>query len=117
MVESAYKGELALLMNDPSEDQIIVWARQIYDKVQNCLQQEKLQSFFISSVNLLDKFYDSYQHEMVFKTGIEVRPAHADESSDDLSEMEEESDSEEEDIALLRKLFLRMLKGILMSCC
>lgn len=110
LVNKAYQRELEVDLQNLSQDQVIVWAKLIYDYIEKYLSEELLPSFFVSSSNLLNKAYDSTQHELVFKSGAEFEPLQV--LDDDESQSFEDT---EEDVEYLRKLFLKMLKGILQS--
>lgn len=110
LVNKSCNRELGVDLQNNSQDQAIVWAKLIYDYIEDCLAEKRLSSFFIPSCNLLIKAYDWEQHELVFKSGAEFEPlptADDDESQD--------FDETEEDVEYLRKLFVKMLKGILLS--
>ncbi|KAJ7389065.1 hypothetical protein OS493_033924 [Desmophyllum pertusum] len=75
-------------------------------------EKEKLPSFFVPSVNLLEKNYDWEQHDKVFYGGLDLRPKDEDLTLD--------SDDESEDTIMadpgdFRKPVIKMLKGILQS--
>ena len=97
-------------LQNNSQDQATVWAKLIYDYIEDCLTEKRLSSFFIPSCNLLNKAYDGGQHELVFKSGAEFEPLST--TDDDESQ---DFDETEEDFEYLRKLFVKMLRGILQS--
>lgn len=111
LVNKACHRELGVDLQNISQDQVIVWAKLLYDYIEDCLTEERLPSFFVPSCNLLNRAYDSGQHELVFKSGAEFEP---------LPELDDDDESQdfddtEEDVIYLRKLFVKMLKGILKS--
>ncbi|XP_067034985.1 uncharacterized protein [Acropora muricata] len=112
LVSKSFHRELSVDPQNLSQDQVIVWAKLLYDYIEDCLREEKLPSFFVPSCNLLNRKYDSGQHELVFKSGAEFEPLNVLDDDDDESQ---DLDDTEEDVAYLRKLFVKMLKGILKS--
>lgn len=111
LVSKSFHTELSVDPQNLSQDPVIVWAKLLYDYIEDCLREEKLPSFFVPSCNLLNKNYDSAQHELVFKTGAEFEPLPVLDDDDESQDL----DNTEEDVAYLRKLFVKMLKGILKS--
>lgn len=112
LVNKSSHGELDVDLQNISQDQVIVWAKLIYDYIEDCLTEERLPSFFVPSCNLLNKAYDSGQHELVFKSGAEFEPLSVLDDDDGESQ---DFDTTEEEVKYLRKLFVKMLKGILKS--
>ena len=103
--------EIDLDIQNTSEDQGIIWARHIYDFLENCLEQEMLPSFFVPGINLLEKNYDSEQHEKVFFGGLEFQPM----DEDLMQDLDDALEGTKTDMRHLRKPFVKMLKGILQS--
>lgn len=110
-VNKSYHKEIDLDMQSTSEDQVIIWARHIYDFLENCLEQGKLPSFFMPDINLLEKSYDSEQHEKVFFGGLEFQPM----DEDLMQDLDDALEGTTTDVRYLRKPFVKMLKGILQS--
>lgn len=110
LVSKSCNRELGVDLQNNSQDQATVWAKLIYDYIEDCLTEKRLSSFFIPSCNLLNKAYDGGQHELVFKSGAEFEPLST--TDDDESQ---DFDETEEDFEYLRKLFVKMLRGILQS--
>ena len=115
LVNKAYQRELDVDLRNTSQDQVILWAKLIYDYTEECLTLEQLPSFFVHSCNLLTKAYDSTQHELVFKSGAEFEPLQAVDDDESQGDDDATDESTEEDVEHLRKLFVKMLKGILQS--
>ena len=115
LVNKAYQRDFDIDLRNTSQDQVILWAKLLYDYIEKCLTLEQLPSFFVPSCNLLTKAYDSTQHELVFKSGAEFEPLQV--LDDDESQVDDDAtdESTEEDVEHLRKLFVKMLKGILQS--
>lgn len=111
LVNKSYQKEIDLDMQNTSEDQVIIWARHIYDFIENCLEQEELPSFFVPGINLLEKNYDSEQHEKVFYGGLEFQPM----DEDLMQDLDDALEDTTTDKRYLRKPFIKMLKGILQS--
>ena len=111
LVNKSCNRELGVDLQNNSEDQATVWAKLIYDYIEDCLTEKRLSSFFIPSCNLLNKAYDGGQHELVFKSGAEFEPLPTTDDDDESQDFDET----EEDFEYLRKLFVKMLRGILQS--
>ncbi|XP_020624487.1 uncharacterized protein LOC110061963 [Orbicella faveolata] len=111
LVNKSCLKEIDLDIQNTSEDQVVIWARHIYDFLENCLQQEKLPSFFVPGINLLEKNYDSEQHEKVFFGGLEFQPM----DEDLMQDLDDALEGTTTDVRYLRKPFVKMLKGILHS--
>lgn len=111
LVDKSYNRELGVDLQNNSRDEAIVWAKLIYDYIEDCLSEKRLSSFFIPSCNLLNKAYDGGQHELVFKSGAEFEPLPTTDDDDESQDFDET----EEDVEYLRKLFVKMLRGILQS--
>ena len=111
LVNKSHLKEIDLDIQNTSEDQIIIWARHIYDFLEKCLEQEKLPSFFVPGINLLEKNYDSEQHEKVFFGGLEFQPM----DEDLMQDLDDALEGTTTDVRYLRKPFVKMLKGILHS--
>ena len=111
LVNQSCNRELGVDLQNNSWDEAIVWAKLIYDYIEDCLTEKRLSSFFIPSCNLLNKAYDSVQHELVFKSGAEFVPLPTTGDDDESQDFDET----EEDVEYLRKLFVKMLRGILQS--
>ena len=112
LVNRSYEKDTNLCVQNVSEDEVMIWAKQIYDFLENCLQQENLPSFFLPNLNLLERSYDSEQHDNVFYGGLESHPMDEDlmQDLDDALEGTREAGVEH-----LRKPFIKMLKGIVQS--
>ena len=63
------------------------------------------------NLNLLEKNYDSEQHDKVFYGGLEFRPM----DEDLMQDLEDALEGTREDVEHLRKPFIKMLKGIIHS--
>ncbi|KAJ7391519.1 E3 ubiquitin-protein ligase [Desmophyllum pertusum] len=74
-------------------------------------EKEKLPSFFVPSINLLEKNYDSEQHEKVFYGGLEFHPM----DEDLMQDLDDALEDTTTDLGCFRKPFIKMLKGILQS--
>lgn len=112
LVNRSYNKDINLCVQNVSEDEVMIWAKQIYDFLENCLKQENLPSFFLPNLNLLERSYDSEQHDNVFYGGLESHPMDEDlmQDLDDALEGTRELEVEH-----LRKPFIKMLKGIVQS--
>ena len=111
LMNKYYHKEIELDLQNTSEDQVIIWARHIYDFIENCLEQEQLPSFFVPGINLLEKNYDSEQHEKVFFGGLEFQSM----DEDLMQDLDEALEGTTTDVRHSRKPFVKMLKGILQS--
>ena len=111
LVNKSYHKEIDLDMQNTSEDQVILWATHIYDFIENCLEEEQLPSFFVPGINLLEKNYDSEQHEKVFYGGLEFQPM----DEDLMQDLDDALEGTTTDVRYLRKPFVKMLRGILQS--
>lgn len=111
LTNKSYQKEIDLDIQNLSEDQIIIWAKHVYDFIENCLEQEELPSFFVPGINLLEKNYDSEQHEKVFYGGLEFQPM----DDDLMQDLDDALEGTVTDVRHLRKPFVKMLKGILQS--
>ena len=111
LVNKSCNRELGVDLQNNSRDEAIVWAKLIYDYIEDCVKEKRLSSFFMPSCNLLNKAYEGGQHELVFKSGAEFEPLP---TTDDDGESQD-FDETEEDVEYLRKLFVKMLRGILQS--
>lgn len=63
------------------------------------------------NLNLLEKNYDSEQHERVFYGGLEFHPM----DEDLMQDLDDALEGTREDVEHLRKPFIKMLKGIIHS--
>ena len=115
LVNKAHQKELDVDLQNSSQAQVVFWAKLIYDYIEKCLTLEQFPSFFVHSCNLLTKAYDSTQHELVFKSGAEFEPLQVLDDDESHSDHDATDESTEEDVEHLRKLFVKMLKGILQS--
>lgn len=111
LTNKSYQKEIDLDIQNLSEDQIIIWAKHVYDFIENCLEQEELPSFFVPGINLLEKNYDSEQHEKVFYGGLEFQPI----DEDLMQDLDDALEGTVTDVRHLRNPFVKMLKGILQS--
>lgn len=111
LVNSSYQKGINLDLQNASEDQVITWAISIYDFLGNCLEQGNLPSFFCPKLNLLEKSYDSEQHDKVFYGGLESHPM----DEDLMQDLDDALEGTRKDVEHLRKPFIKMLKGILQS--
>lgn len=111
LVNKSFWKEIDFDIQNKSEDQVITWAKYIYDFLDNCLKQGNLPCFFLPDLNLLEKNYDSEQHERVFYGGLEFHPM----DEDLMQDLDDALEGARVDVEHLRKPFIKMLKGILQS--
>ncbi|PFX20234.1 Potassium channel AKT3 [Stylophora pistillata] len=111
LVNKSFWKEIDFDVQNKSEDQVITWAKYIYDFLDNCLKQGNLPCFFLPDLNLLEKNYDSEQHERVFYGGLEFHPM----DEDLMQDLDDALEGTRVDVEHLRKPFIKMLKGILQS--
>ena len=111
LVDKSCQKEIDLDIQNTSEDQVIAWGKAIYDFLDDCLEQGNLPSFFMPNLNLLEKNYDSEQHEKVFYGGLEFHPM----DEDLMQDLDDALEGTREDLEHLRKPFIKMLKGIIHS--
>lgn len=114
LANEAYQKETDVTKQTSLEEQAIICARRIYEFIENCIEQERLPSFFVPSLNLLEKNYDPAQHERVYYGGLEFDPMDED-LLQDLNDVLTEIDDRVKDVGYLRKPYVKMLKGILQS--
>ena len=116
LVNKVYQKEIDLDIQNSSEDQVIIWAKHIYDFIENCLEQEELPSFFVPGANVFEKNYNQEQHIImhVSYAGLDLCPTDMDVhlTPDPYQESEDTEDTMRDH---LRKPFIKMLKGILQS--
>lgn len=112
LANRACKEETDMIDMQNSPDGQVIWAKCIYEFIENCIEQERLPSFFVPSFNLFEKKYDPAQHERVYFGGLEFNPMNED-LLQDLNDVITETDDRVMDVGYLRKPFIKMLKGIL----